>query len=107
MTLNEFLTAKRVIEDGYPVRSQHEIDDAERALAPVRKGYWRLIIFATIVFFATWIVSAVAFPDLHSAISMGLQFGVSSLTYLVPQVRERFIPVPGARWQDIVWVSHK
>jgi hypothetical protein len=107
MTLEDFLAAKRVLEDGYPVRTQSEIEDAEHKLRPVRIGYWRLFVVSLVVFFAALIAAGFLAPDLPDFASIFITFGASWLAMHLPVVRDRFIPVRQAKLTDIIWVARR
>ncbi|MBC7770554.1 MAG: hypothetical protein H7124_17370 [Phycisphaerales bacterium] len=110
MTREQFMAAKRVLAEGEANHSFYEIEDARRAIAPVKKGVGFMLSAILGIFFALRLVLEIALSLYHSPlvntlITTLLFAAVMSLLFVRP-FRERFIPVKGLTWREAAQVYH-
>jgi hypothetical protein len=103
ITVEEFHRAKTVLEEGDPLYSLYQIEDARRLLAPVRKGYWRLFLVPIAALLiglplGSWLEGTVPASEIWIP-TISIPLGAWAMNARI--IWRRFIPVDGVRFADI------
>lgn len=104
MSAEDFKRAKAVLEAGRPTHTLYQVEDARQKLAPVRKGYQRLILTTLIAPLLVGLVLGGLLDDVLPAAdiwlpTIAIPLGVWAMQ--APMVWRRFVPLEGVRFADI------